>query len=192
LNAAYSLLLHTARLDLVACTLELSLLELQSTKALAAALQVGVPSTWPPPLNDESSQRWFLDKLQSEPGIVGWTMWYFVLRSGGPRELVGNGGFKGRPQRGLVEIGYSILPEHQRKGYATEATLALITWAFSHPEVDRVAAETLPELEPSLAVMRKCGMKCVRSGRQEEGMQTVHYEIGRDEWIMLRSADPSS
>jgi len=111
-------------------------------------------------------------------------MWYFVLCSGGRRELVGNGGFKGAPEQGLVELGYSILPQHQRKGYATKATLALIAWAFSHREVDRVCAETLPDLEPSLGVMRKCGMRYVGPGRGDEGMQTVHYEIGRLDWKM--------
>jgi len=135
LNTAHSLLLHTARLDLVACTLELRLLELQSANALAAALQVTEPSSWPPPLNDQSSQRWFLEKLQSDPGIVGWTMWYFVLCSGGRRELVGNGGFKGAPQEGQVELGYSILPEHQRNGYATEATRGLIAWRSRIPRL---------------------------------------------------------
>jgi len=188
-NTAHPLTLHTIRLELIASTLELTLLELQSGKALAAALEVTEPSSWPPPLNDASSQRWFLEKLQTDPGIVGWTMWYFVLRSGARRELVGNGGFKGAPQEGQVELGYSILPEHQRNGYATEATLALIGWAFSHPEVDRVAAETLPNLKPSLGVMRKCGMRYKRPGREEEGIQTVHYEISRGGWIVLRSGD---
>jgi RimJ/RimL family protein N-acetyltransferase len=186
LNTAHPLVLHTTRLELIASTLELTLLELQSAKALAAALDVTEPSSWPPPLNDESSQRWFLEKLQSDPGIIGWTMWYFMLGAGRRRELVGNGGFKGAPQHGTVEVGYSILPEHQRNGYATEATGGLIAWAFSHPEVDRVAAETLPDLEPSLSVMRKCGMRYVRPGSEEQGLQTVHYEISRGEWEMLR------
>lgn len=178
-----------AHLELIAATLELTLLELQSTKALAAALDVAEPPSWPPPLNDESSQRWFLEKLRSNPGIAGWTMWYFVLCSGGRGELVGNGGFKGAPEQGLVELGYSILPQHQRKGYATKAALALIAWAFSHAEVDRVCAETLPDLEPSLGVMRKCGMRYVGPGRGDEGMQTVHFEIGRQDWNMRRSRE---
>lgn len=108
-------------------------------------------------------------------------MWYFIL-CGSERQLIGNGGFKGRPKDGMAEVGYSILPEFQRKGFATEATRALIDWAFSHPEVDRVAAETLPELEPSLGVMRKCGMKYVGRGAPEEGVETVRYEVTREEW----------
>lgn len=188
LNISHPLVLRTDRLEVIAATLELTLLELESAKALAAALDVTEPRSWPPPLNDESSQRWFLNKLQSDPGIAGWTMWYFVLCSGGQRELVGNGGFKGPPQQGIVEVGYSILPEHQRNGYATEATVALVNWAFSHQEVDRVAAETLPRLKPSLSVMRKCGMRYMRPGKEEEGMQTVHYEISRDEWRTLTSS----
>ena len=189
MNISHPLVLRTDRLEVIAATLELTLLELESAKALAAALDVTEPRSWPPPLNDESSQRWFLDKLQSDPGIAGWTMWYFVLCSGGRRELVGNGGFKGPPQQGIVEVGYSIRPEHQRNGYATEATVALIDWAFSHEDVDRVAAETLPHLEPSLGVMRKCGMRCVGSGKEEEGLHTVRYEVRRKQWKALHSRE---
>jgi ribosomal-protein-alanine N-acetyltransferase len=176
------LVLRTARLELVACTVELARAEAAGVQALAAILQTARPSSWPPPLNDDNSQRWVREQLERDPTIAGWTMWYFVLTGEGGRQLIGNGGFKGRPKDGLVELGYSILPGFQRNGYATEATRALITWAFSHPAVERVAAETLPELEPSLGVMRKCGMKYVGKGAPEEGVETVHYEVTRQEW----------
>ena len=175
-------MLRTSCLELGACTLELARAEAAGPQSLAAALNVTVPPHWPPPLNDEHSQRWVREQLEREPGIAGWTMWYFILPTPGARQLVGNGGFKGAPKDGMVEVGYSILPEFQRNGYATEATRGLIEWAFSQPEVDRVAAETLPKLEPSLAVMRKCSMKYAGKGAPEEGIETVRYHILRGHW----------
>ena len=67
-------------------------------------------------------------------------MYYFVLLppAASPqtaaRELVGNGGFKGPPSAsGVVEIGYSILPAFQRRGFATEAARCLMAAAFALP-----------------------------------------------------------
>jgi RimJ/RimL family protein N-acetyltransferase len=118
--------------------------------------------------------------LESEPAASGWGLWYVVRdEPGAPRVLIGNGGFKGKPVDGCCEIGYSLLPGHQRFGYATEAARALVKWAFEHPEVNRVSAETLPELTASIRVMEKCGMRYVGDGVPEQGLRTVRYQIAR-------------
>ena len=105
--------LFTNRMELVAATLELAEAEINDLSAFAGLLDVPRPTTWPPPLNDEHSQQAFLASLQkAEPRDAGWNLWFCVLRE--PRTLVGNAGFKGRPQAGLVEIGYSMLEAHQR------------------------------------------------------------------------------
>ena len=49
-----------------------------------------------------------------------------------PPTLVGAGGYFGPPDAdGTVEIGYSVLPEWQRHGYATQMTEALVNNVFS-------------------------------------------------------------
>src|SRR5262249_31296533 len=79
-------------------------------------------------------------------------------RDGARPELVGNGGFKGRfVAPGTCEVGYSVMEHHQRKGYASEVVHALVAWAFTHPDIDRVVAHTLPELTPSIRVLEKNG-----------------------------------
>ena len=47
------------------------------------------------------------------------------------------------------------MPDYQRLGFGSEATAALIGWAFSHPEVQLVTAETLPTLLASIRVLEK-------------------------------------
>ena len=176
--------LRTARLELIAATAALAMLETRGPAELASALECALPESWPPPLNDENSQRWFLDMLKRDPASVGWGLWYLVRNeAGAPRHLIGNGGFKGRPTSGACEIGYSLVPLHHGRGYATEAARALVDWAFLHPEVDCVAAETLPELSASIRVIEKCGMRFVGEGTPEEGQKTVHYELTRTEFI---------
>ena len=102
-------------------------------------------------------------------------MWHFVRNDDAGRILVGNGGFKVRPVDGRVEIGYSIVPDFQGHGYATEAVTALVDWAFAHPIVNRVVAETLPELEPSKGLLHKLGFIATKSA--EPGI--LRYERWR-------------
>ena len=108
----------TNRLELIAATAETVSLELHNVEQFATALGVPVPSSWPPPLNDEGSQRRYLEMLQRHASAVGWALWYLIRREP-TRELVGVAGFKGRPADGSCEIGYSLLPSFHGSGYAT-------------------------------------------------------------------------
>ena len=177
--------LTTTRLELVAGTIALAKAEIDDLPALARMLDVPFPLHWPPPLNDEHSQKFFLDSLlNAAPSHAGWYLWYCLRRE--PRALLGSAGFKGIPFNGLVEIGYSMLEEHQRNGYCTEAVRALIGWAFHNPEVNMVIAHTFPELLPSIRVMEKCGMVFAGHGPIEDGMQTIRYELTRERFQQSR------
>jgi RimJ/RimL family protein N-acetyltransferase len=170
--------LFTNRLELVAATLELARAESSDLSAFANLLNVRRPGKWPPPLNDEHSQQAFLASLQkAESDDHGWNLWFCILRE--PRMLVGNAGFKGRPQAGLVEIGYSMLETHQRNGYCTEAVRGLLDWAFQNRAVRTVIAHTLPGLTPSIRVMEKCGFVFAGNGPMEDGMPTIRYQLSR-------------
>jgi RimJ/RimL family protein N-acetyltransferase len=149
--------LRTERLQLVAVTLEFARAELADPRRLEKLLRAHVPPSWPPPLNDERSLRWTIDFLAANPQGVGWGAWYFLHREHAELRLIGQGGFAGLPRDGAVEIGYAIVPECHRFGFAPEAVRALVAWAFTHPEVLRVTAQTLPALVPSIRVLEKCG-----------------------------------
>jgi ribosomal-protein-alanine N-acetyltransferase len=101
----------------------------------------------------------------------------FPDRSGGEREVIGVAGYAGPPtEDGVVEIGYAVAPEHQRRGYATEATAALLSRAFEDPRVRVVAATTFPSLVASIGVLTKTGFAFAGAG---EGDGTVRYERRR-------------
>jgi len=172
--------ISTPRLQLVRATLELAECEHADRARFAELLNVPVPAVWPPPLNDEQSHQYFVNRLRKE-GEHDFHGWYVLLRE--PQQVIGNAGFKTQPEKGTVEVGYSILPEFQRHGYCTEATRALVARAFSHADVQRVAAETLPHLWPSLRVMEKCRMRYVGRGAEEEGVPTVRYEVTRQQFF---------
>lgn len=60
-----------------------------------------------------------------------------------------------------TELGlfYAISLAHQRRGYATEAMHAMITYAFNDLHLLRIVATTTHENAASIGVMRKLGMR---------------------------------
>lgn len=74
---------------------------------------------------------------------------------------------------GVVEIGYTVFPEHRGRRYATEAVALLVAWAFSTGEVTAILAAVASTNQASLAVLQHVGGfrevgRCVDSeGRQE-------------------------
>jgi len=168
--------LTTERMVLVAATADHLRAELEGRDRLAATLDAEVPASWPPPLNDESSLRFTLRSLENDPGAAGWIMWYFLIRGqDGNLTAIGCGGFAGKPAPdGTVEVGYSILESHQRRGLAGEAVRALAAWAFARPEVRRVIAQTMPDMTASQRVLEKCGFRFLGQG-MEKG--AILYEL---------------
>ena len=104
----------------------------------------------------ELSADW-LARVNNSISADPWTHGFSFLRRDDD-VVVGKGGFKGPPsEEGMVEIAYSIIPDHQGKGYATEAAEALTSFALSREEVRMVRAHTLPEANASTRVLMKCG-----------------------------------
>ena len=168
--------LLTRRLELVAVSMDLVQAELRASAQLAEALQVKLPAHWPPPLVTKSSLEWTVRCLQDAPHRSGWLAWYWIRQC--DRMLIGLGGFKGCPScDGQVEIGYSVVPPYQGNGYATGATKALIEWAFVQKGVDRVVAETLPNLKGSIRVLEK--NRFTHGGRGNY-RGSVRFELRRD------------
>lgn len=168
-------------------TVETTQAALDGPEALAAALGAIVPPTWPPQFVDAPALHFTLARLGAGLEQAGWWL-YFVLLPGGDTgpTLIGTAGYKGPPSAdGTVEVGYGIVSDHQRRGYASEATRGLVARAFALPAVRRVIAETLPELTPSIGVLRKCGFRSIGEG-SEPGV--IRFEITRDEHTAPRGS----
>jgi|CXWL01.1.fsa_nt_gi RimJ/RimL family protein N-acetyltransferase len=174
--------IRTARLDLIPASADCLRAALRSSRDLEAALGIAVPATWPPELFDASALEFARERLTRHGEPAEWWLHYFVRRANGdqPALLIGGGGFKGPPREGVVEIGYSVLAEHRRLGYAAEATLGMAARAFLVPTIERVLAHTLPELTPSIGVLEKCGFRRVE-GTREEG--AIQFELTRSGWL---------
>jgi len=171
--------IRTSRLRLVAATAALARADADESERLAEALGARVPESWPPPLLDDARGR-FADLMEANPELAGWFLWYWIrVDPGGADELVGAGGFKGRPTPdGTVEVGYSLVESAWHQGYATEAVGALIDRAFEHPSIFRVVAETYPELTPSIRVLIRLGFRYLGTGAEDGTLRYVLVRPG--------------
>ena len=170
----------TPRLTLIPATVAQLQAELSSPSDLAGLLGAQIPASWPPLYFDEDALRYSLRAIETHPGTEHWWFHYFVLRGTAIDTLIGAGGYKGPPADGCVEIGYSIVADYQRQGFASEATGGLVAHAFSYPGVERVRGETLPDLVGSVGVLRKCGFTLVGDG-SEPGV--IRFELTRATWL---------
>lgn len=91
--------------------------------------------------------------LEGKPENSDWLMQAVVIGDA----AIGNAGFKGAPNDGEVELGYSIAPELRRRGYASAVVRLLLERARNDARVTRVIARINPDNQPSIGVIRKSG-----------------------------------
>jgi ribosomal-protein-alanine N-acetyltransferase len=83
---------------------------------------------------------------------------YLALKDGTP---VGTCGFKSVPVNGRVEIAYFTFPGHEGRGVATGMASRLLDLASRAAPSVIVAAQTLPERNPSHRILEKHGFTCL-------------------------------
>ncbi len=166
--------LRTARLELLLGTPALFKLDIEDRTALGHCLDADVPTTWPPEFMDEKTLGEFIT-LSSDPNS-GFSSFYWVLRGGGERTLIGSGGIlRESPER--VMIGYAILEEWQGRGLGTEAIDTLVEFAFRDPGVEQVVAYTYPDRLASIRVLEKNGFTPYETDGGDPG--TIAFERRR-------------
>jgi ribosomal-protein-alanine N-acetyltransferase len=147
--------------------------ETQDIAKLGELLRAKITAEWPPAEWEPHVYGFILKQYEEHPGTMGWHR--FVVLSDGlgmNRTLVGAMGAFPKGE-GDVEIGYSTLPQFQRRGYATACAKVLVEWLLTQEGVTSVSACTFPRLPESIKVMERCGMTYVGDG-DEPG--TVRYQ----------------
>lgn len=78
------------------------------------------------------------------------------------------------------ELGYRLMKKYWGRGYATEMSLKLIEYGFSEKNLSKIVAITHPENIASQKVLKKVGMKYIKTVQLKEG-NDFYFEIERDE-----------
>jgi len=154
----------TSRLTLVPATVALARAEIADRGEFSRLLGASVPDNWPPETAADALPL-FLSWLEAAPDRIGWFGWYALALIGDANTptLVGGGGFMGPPRGGVVQLGYSVLPQFQLQGYTTEMVCGLVRWALAQEGVERIAAETEWANPASTRVLEKAGFIAIRA-----------------------------
>ncbi|WP_250003639.1 GNAT family N-acetyltransferase [Actinoplanes sp. M2I2] len=115
-----------------------------------------------------------LEDIEADPAAAEWIARAAVAEPEGV--TVGHAGFHGPPDaEGVVEVAYSVAPEHRRRGYAKAMLRALLERADADPRVTAVRASIRPDNVGSRATIAGFGFRKV--GEQwdpEDGLEDVY------------------
>lgn len=107
--------------------------------------------------------------------------WAAVLK--GNTKVIGNVSFfpEGNADFNTWQIGYIFHPDYYNQGYATEATRAVIKYAFTELGAHRIVANCSPDNTASWKVLEKCGMR--REGTAKKDFPLRNDEKGKLIWL---------
>jgi ribosomal-protein-alanine N-acetyltransferase len=113
-----------------------------------------------------------LGQMIGDPACAPWLVRAVVGEPAGA--VVGHAGFHGAPdERGMVEVGYRIVPEYRRRGYARAALTGLLDFAREHGATT-ARASISPGNEASLALAASFGFRPVGEQWDErDGLELV-------------------
>lgn len=132
---------------------------------------------FPAPLSREQSDELF----ERASGLIdanGWGFWAVELKESG--EFIGFVGLhfqdadSGIPCAPLTEIGWRLSKDHWLKGYASEAAVEVLRFAFTELDLQEVYAFTTVTNTPSQQVMLKIGMANTRLDFDHPKLEKEH------------------
>jgi RimJ/RimL family protein N-acetyltransferase len=141
----------------------------------AALLHVVLPVNW----LEEHARYWTekrVEQMANAPEVAPWLMRAMVRRD--DRRMVGYINFHGAPNdEGQAELGYTVFEDQRRRGYATEATLAMMGWAREEHGVRRFLLSISPSNQPSLGLAAKLGFQKIGSQIDEIDGEEYVFEL---------------
>lgn len=142
-------------------------------------------------LTREEAQAFVLEQASAELGVPGqWCQVAVALRDSD--ELVGDVGVCVAEGGASAEIGFTLARDRQGRGYASEAVARAIDLLFE-AGLDRVEAITDARNTPSIALLRRLGLRQTRTadGWFKGAACREHvFEVSRAEWRAPDGSQP--
>ncbi|CAM4229470.1 GNAT family N-acetyltransferase [Listeria ivanovii] len=144
-------IIETERLILINYTLEMIQATIKGTESLEKASGYHVSKDWPG-IDFFFFLPYVLENVKKDDRMIKWTR-LVVLKE--ENKIIGEIGGQGIPdETGEIEIGYSIVPDYQNKGYMTEALIGMIAWLEKQPVIHRIFARCYENNEASIRVLK--------------------------------------
>ena len=84
---------------------------------------------------------------------------YFVADD--KNEMVGCGGYKGKPKVDTVEIAYGTFKKFEGQGVGTQICRQLVLLSLQTDPAIKIRARTLPENHASIGILKRNGFECL-------------------------------
>ncbi|MCX4744476.1 GNAT family N-acetyltransferase [Kitasatospora sp. NBC_01287] len=127
---------------------------------------------WTAPVPAAEADALVRDFAAGDPARAGWCQYALELTASG--ELVGDLGVCLHENLRQAELGFTLAPEHQGHGYATEAVRAVLRDLFERRGLHRVSAECDARNHDSARLLERVGF-------QLEGRRPEHTWL-KGEW----------
>lgn len=137
---------------------------------------------YPAPFDRDKVRKWITWNLTNYKEY-GFGLWAVILKETG--EFIGDCGITMQNIHGqmLPEIGYHIHKDHQRKGYASEAALRCMQFAFDELKLPAVYSYMKYTNVPSYSTAMKNGMKLIDEYDDPVNTVTKVYRITKEEYM---------
>lgn len=134
---------------------------------------------------DDARVRGWIDKNIERYRIFGFGLWAVCRKETG--EMIGDCGLTMQLIGGQIkpEIGYHIRADHQRKGYAREAAIAVRDWAFCNTPFNILYSYMKATNEPSSRTAIAYGCRQVDEFADDANDMIKVFAISREEWSAL-------
>ena len=120
----------------------------------------------------------YIKKINSDQNVIYWT-----VKLKDDKSTIGIVTLIKRDHLEHKDIGFAFLPDFSNKGYAYEATNAVLTYLVKHNAFTEILAETLPKNSNSIKLLRRLGLRFEKEMEIEN--QTLHiYRASVDELVV--------
>lgn len=156
--------IETERLKMITFTVEMMNALLKSKANLEAIIPYRVANEYPM----DVYKQFFKYKIERFSKFPQENEWEGIIIHRDTNEIMGDMGFKGGPNNvGEIDLGYSIVPSYQGKGFATEMGKAMVKWGKSQTDVKTVKAACNPDNIASKRVLEKIGFQVSKQDRNK-------------------------
>ena len=142
--------------------------------------------SWQPKSLDDAAG--FIERFASTEFDTPGTWFQFGIRQRESGELVGDLGVHFLEDGRQTEIGFTLAPASQGRGFGTEAVVGVLDLLFRQLGKHRVFASVDPRNQPSLRLLQRVGMRQEAHFRQSllfkgEWCDDVVFAVLDSEWV---------
>lgn len=113
----------------------------------------------------------YYKKVGYTPPWIG----YFLMND--KNEIVGCGGYKGKPKDRTVEIAYGTFKKFEGQGVGTQICRELVLLSLLTDPAIKIRARTLPENHASIEILKRNGFECLGLVYDEDDGDVLEWEF---------------